>query len=432
MLPWWMKKIVRNKALLVALLALGGVLGMTLMADAAQAQLGIPSLTSTSSTATGDEETGESCTTFKQRFQGNTSGTQGDGMLTEIYKFIKEVVDGATQKVFNNFINNSSYQLAVNATTILAVAIFGVLFTIGVVQLNAGQVLVRLIKIGVIFSVVGPGGWAFFSETVVRFFNDGTDDLVRSVINIATGTSQSAGSSPFAPLDELAEKIIHPDSMKMLLGAITSGPYGAGMAGLSMIAFGAFIKMLVDALRIYAVAYVARSLMLSLAPIFIVFMLFERTKQLFIVWVNSLLSTMLQPVLMFIFLAFFVGMIDNAAKNLFGSMELCWAEFDATSGTTNRVANFRFKDKNGKVITERMTSQGVISCLMGGGSDCSEFPVDILDLLTFLLLVFLASRFAEVVDRVANELSGTFIALDAGGKIDKMISNQLRGTTGGG
>ncbi|MFO0070176.1 MAG: type IV secretion system protein, partial [Alphaproteobacteria bacterium] len=296
------------------------------------------------------------------------------------------------------------------------------------------QVVIRLLKFGVIFSVIGPGGWAFFSGTVVRFFNDGTDDLVRSIIGIATGVPLVPGSSPFAQLDSLAAFMIHPDQLKLVLGAITSGPYGMGMAALIGIGFGAFLKMLIDALRLYAVSYVVRSLMLGLAPILIVFMLFEKSKQLFMVCLNTLLSTLLLHVLMFIFLAFFIGMIDNASRNLFGTIELCWSEFEVASGSTNKFSNYRFVDKsdpaNPKIITDQMTFFGPLSCKLQGKNDCPEFPVKIIDLLTFLLLVFLASRFAEVIDRIANELSGTFVSLDIGGRMDQLLANQFKGSGG--
>jgi hypothetical protein len=421
-------------------LLFGCIFAMAIMVNTALAQppasptAAAPAAPSAAGAAQGG---GGTCTTFQQRLRSNTNTTltggavvnSSNGLLTEIYLFITGVVDQATQRVFTNFINNPTYQMAVNAAATLMVVLFGVFFTIGVVQPSAGQVVIRLIKLGVVFAVVGPGGWQFFSETAVRFFNDGTDDLVRQIINIATGSTSPPGSSPFTELDKLGAQIIHPDTLKMIMGAVTSGPYGMGMAGLMGIGFFAFLSMLFQALRLYAVAYVVRSLLLGLAPIFIVFLMFEKTKQLFIVWLNTLISTMLQPVLMFLFLAFFIGMIDDASQRLFGELELCWAEFDATAGATNRISNYRFKDRDGNVITEQMTFEGPITCVLSGRTDCPKFPVDILDLLTFILLVFLASRFAEVIDRVANELAGTLVALDTTGKIDQLLNSTFRSPT---
>lgn len=389
------------------------------------------------------------CTSFGERMDdifgtGATTptGAADQGILSQIYLFITGIVDGATQKIFESFTDNSGYQKAVYAATILSVVLFGVFFTIGLVQLTAGQLLVRLFKIGIIFSVVSAGGWTFFSQYAVAFFNDGTDELVKGVLQIASGgAAPPAGSTPFYQLDRLGEFIINPDTLIAVIGSLTSGPFGMGMGALMMMSFGAFIMMLVAALRSYAVCYVVRSLLLGLAPIFIVFLLFERTKQLFNSWLNSLISCSLQPILLFTFLAFFVVMMESATKNMF-SAELCYVEFEQLVGTSNRAASFRFVDPaTGEIMTDESTFRGNLSCLLrsttgvsiptgtpsgSGTPECAEFPIKIIDIMTFLMLVFLASRFSEVIDRVANELSNTFIQLDPAGKFDQFMSESGR------
>lgn len=401
---------------------------------------------------------GDNCTNFRERMDeifgkgptvtpapapGGGPATPQKGILTQIYDFIKEIVDDATKTIFKSFVQNSNYQMAVYAATVLSVALFGVFFTIGLVQLTAGQVLMRLIKIGVIFSVVSPGGWGFFNDIVVNFFNNGTDEIVTGVIRIAAGGgSIPPDASPFYQLDKLGEFLINPQTLTMILGSLTSGPFGMGMGALSMMAFGAFLKMLIDALRSYAICFVVRSLLLGLAPIFIVFLLFERTKQLFNTWLNSLISCSLQPILLFTFLAFFTVMLESATKNMF-SAELCFAEFEQAVGSTNRISGWRFKSADGsEILIDENTWRGNLSCLLRGSApaggatptggaaatpDCPEFPIKILDVLTFLMLVFLASRFAEVIDRVANELSSTFIALDPAGKMDQFMNEAMSG-----
>ncbi|MFZ4125961.1 MAG: type IV secretion system protein, partial [Rickettsiales bacterium] len=286
----------------------------------------------------------------------------------------------------------------------------------------------RLIKIGLIFSVISPSGWEFFSEYMVEAFNKGTDELVMGVLQIAAGGAPlPADATPFYQLDKLGEFLINPETFMAIFGTFMAGPFGLGMGALLGMAFAAFIKMLIEALRLYAVCFVVRSLLLGLAPIFIVFLLFEKTKQMFTSWLNSLISTALQPILLFTFLAFFTVMMQSATQNMF-SVELCYTEdSEVTNGTTNRVSTWKFRDREtGEIIEGDMTWQGAASCLardtgVDSGEDCPEFPIKIVDVLTFLLLVFLCSRFAEVVDRVSNELAGTLIALDPAGKFDQLM-----------
>lgn len=357
--------------------------------------------------------------------------TSSAGLLTAIYNNIKDIVNDSTQRLYESFIDNPAYQSAVFGALTLMVVIFGVGFVIGVIQPSFGQVLIRLIKFGIIVALISPGGWEFFSSYMVTFFNDGTDSLVKSVLSIGTGTAIPADASPFYSFDRLAAFLIQPDTIIAIMGSVfAGGPYGAMMGGLMIFSFMGFVGLLVTALRIYAVSYVARALLLGLAPVFFVFLLFEKTKQLFMTWINALLSLMLQPVLLFTFLSFFVVLIESASKDMLNT-EFCWTEYRNEEGTTNKRAFWRPVDPstNAPIVGE-MTWQGTFDCIVRGqeadGSPCREFPMNIIDILSFLILVYLAQRFARVIERIANELANTYIALDTGGRFDQFLSSNRR------
>lgn len=369
------------------------------------------------------------CTENVKRGEEALSGDGKPGLLSEIYNFIKEVVGEATEKLFSAFTDSAAYQNAVYAAMVLMLVFFGIAFTIGIVQVSFQQVLVRLLKLGIISAVISPGGWTFFSDYAVKFFMDGTDDLVKGVIKIGSGitTPLPADATPFFQLDKLAEFLIQPDMIITIMGTtFASGPYGLMMGGLLVIASWGFLSLLIKALRTYAVTFVARSLLLGVAPIFIVFLLFDRTKQMFNSWLNALLSMSLQPILLFTFLSFFMVLIESSAKDML-SAELCWTEFSGQQGTANKPAFWRFKDpETGEVNTSQNTWEGSLQCLVEGktksGGECPVFPINIIDILSFLILVYIAQRFSDVIERIANELSNTFISLDAGGKIDQFMN----------
>lgn len=387
----------------------------------------------------------ETCTTFKSRqeiFNGaqavNPDGTAKDGILSEIYRYITEVVGSSTQKLFRAFIGNDAYRAAVGGAMTLMVIIFGVGFMIGIIQPSFGQALMRLIKFGIIAAVIAPsGGWEFFSgyesdgqtinpngAGVVRFFNDGTDELVIGVMKIATGVETiPPGATPFFQLDRIGGFILHPETIQMILGlSFGQGPFGLGMAGLLIIACVQLVKLLVQALRVYAMSFVARSLLLGVAPIFIVLLLFDRTKNTFMSWLNALISLSLQPIFFFTLLSFFIVLIESSMKDLF-NQEFCWTQVATLDGTANQTSYWRVTDDNGNPIKSEMTWQGPVECLISG-KDCKEFPINIVDMLTFLLLVYLVSKFSYIVERLANELANTFIGLDASGRIAHVMSER--------
>lgn len=377
---------------------------------------------------------GDSCTSFQERMSQMGTSTE-PGMLSEIYYYIKEIIDGTTQKLYETFIDNAGYQYAVAGAITLMIIIFGVAFTIGVTQPSFGQAVIRLIRIGIIASLISPFGWYFFSDPyngagVVAFFNDGTDDLIKGVMGIATGTPTPDGATPFYQLDQLAEFLIHPETLVALMGmTFASGPFGLAMGGLMLFATAGFVQLMIQALRIYAVSYVARSLLLGVAPIFIIFLLFDKTRQLFMSWVNALVSLSLQPILLFTFLSFFFVLIESATTNVM-SVELCWTDFSAAEGTANKFSFWRLVDpETHQPIVGDFNWDGWWECTVKGTGQCPEFPINVIDVLTFLLLIYLANRFAGVIDRIANELSNAFISLDAGGRLDQFMQDKGRGSS---
>lgn len=366
----------------------------------------------------------ETCTGFADL--ANQANNNTPGLLTNITDYIKDVVNGATQNLYQAFTNSGAYKAAVGAAVTLMIVIFGVGFLIGVVQASFGQVLIRLAKIGIILTLISPTGWQFFSDYAVKFFNDGTDELIGKVMEIGTGVAATA-NQPFVVLDGIAKIVLSPDMIIAIMGSVfNSGPYGLSMGGL--LAFGVFglLKMLINGLRLYAISFVMRSLMLGVAPLFIVFLLFDKTKQLFSGWVNILVLLSLRPILYFTFISFFLVMLTTATTNMMGGKELCWVAYKGTNGTDNKISFWRFKDKDGNFANVDQSSwDGLISCRLNGGKNCEPFPLNIVDILSFLILVFVAGKFAEVTSQIASEISNSFL------NIDQQARGELRGLAGG-
>lgn len=403
-------------AMLVGALLLAGLLAMPQMA-AAQAASGP-----------------ETCTGFADLVADAKSNTPG--LLTNITDYIKDVVNGATQNLYQAFTNSGAYKAAVGAAITLMIVIFGVGFLIGVVQASFGQVLIRLAKVGIILTLISPTGWQFFSDYAVKFFNDGTDELIGKVMEIGTGVAATA-NQPFVVLDGLAKIVLSPDMIIAIMGSIfNSGPYGISMGGLLAFGFYGLLKMLISGLRLYAISFVMRSLMLGVAPLFIVFLLFDKTKQLFSGWLNILVLLSLRPILYFTFISFFLVMLISATSNMMGGNELCWVSYKGVQGSPNKVSFWKFKDKDGNFANvDQDDWTGRVSCRLNGGkekdgSPCKPFPINVVDILSFLILVFVAGKFADVTSQIAAEISNSFLNIDqqARGEIRGLAAEEKKGS----
>lgn len=361
-------------------------------------------------------------------FPDNTSGKKG--LLTQIIEYVKEVIDKATQELYDGIIKNTAFLAAVNAAFALFIIVFGVAFMFGIVPLTFGQALVRLLKMAVILALIHEG-FAFFNEYVIKLFNDGTDELIDTVIGIALGSSAPAATSstgaplPFTKLEGVVMQTLSPEMMVSIITTFTTGPMGLAMGGLLGIALMGFVMAIVKALRVYVISLVAKALLFGLAPIFVAFILFEKTKNIFTGWVNQIVNYSLQPLMMFAFLSFFFVLIESSVENIL-ERDICWTTFEHMSGTTNHTQFWRFVDEDGNVTSDDFTWEGFVSCVQEGGA--CEFPINPIDVLTFLILAHLAWRFSDIVVNIATEIASSTLFLD---KLRSGLSDMVSRSEGG-
>ena len=381
--------------------------------------------------ATPDDAAGDSTDdTCKSDLKEESDKDDKAGLITQVIDYIKEIIDDTSEQLFNGIVGNSGFKAAVNAAFVLTITFFGVAFMFGIVPFTFGQALTRGLKIAIIAALIGGGGWTFFSEHAVTFFNDGTDDLIGQVISIATGEPHTPGDpQPFRQLEKVVIETLSPEMMITNLTTFLTGPQGLAMGGMLGIGIMAFVQMLVKAMRVYVISLVAKALLFGLAPIFISFILFERTKHIFTGWLNQLVNYSLQPLLLFAFLSFFVVLIESSVKNIL-STDICWVPVQHLSGNTTETKFWRFVDENGEPTSDEFTWDGLASCIeaSGTGEKCKDFPISILDILTFLILSHLAYRFSDVVVHIATEIASSTLFLDKlrSGLSDVINDSQIR------
>lgn len=354
---------------------------------------------------------------------------KSEGLLTQIIEYIKQVVEQAAAELYSGIIYHPSFVMALNAAFTLFITLYGAMFIFGIVPLTLGQGAIRLFKMGIILALVNEG-WPFFRDYAVKFFNDGTDELIDAILGIATGDHSSSvgpdGSpQPFKKLEPVVQKILSSKMMVNMVGSFFTGPMGPAMGGLIGFSIYAFVMSIVKALRIYCLSLVAKALLFGMAPIFMSFMMFERTKHMFSGWYNQLVNYSLQPILMFAFISFFVVLMESAAANILKT-SWCWTEFDHMEG--QQAAGMQWRPKNSGASD--MTWKGMVECLEKGGG-CDDFPVSIIDILTFFILAHLAYRFSDVVLMIATEIASSTLLLDKvrGGMGDYF--NSMKGKSGG-
>lgn len=370
-------------------------------------------------------------------------GDRLDGILTDIVDLIKLSLVAVIETLYFGIILSPNYQGAVSAAITLFIAFYAVSFIFGFVPANFSQALIRLFKIAIVAGMMTPAGYQMFGSTMVCIFGPSdtlgaflglacyptaVDWLISQMIMLAHGGIPLgfAGENHFIILEPIMRQVFSPRMFILVIGSMTTGPFGPIMAMALMWSIFNLFLMVLKAMEVYLLSLIIRALLLGMAPIFFAFMFFDRTKHIFMGYINQLVSFSLQPVFLFAFLAFFVTMLESAIADLWigpgGAVELCYTKMEHMGKTPYDVQHWRFK-VNGEVYEGEWTWKGPVN--VAG----PPFPISVLSILVFLILCHIGTKMSTVVVEVATEIAQSSVRLT---DVPNSLGNWFGGMRGGG
>ena len=332
----------------------------------------------------------------------------GEGLISTIIVDIQGVLSQVSSALFEQIVNDGGFKYTLQALATLYIAFYGILFTFGMVQITLFDFSVRMIKIGLIVLLMSNGAWSFFNDTVAQFFNGGTDEWINTVSNAVLSGGSNAplppGTKPFHVIDQALTKAVSAKMAVTLMAMFFTPPYGPIFGLLLVLGISTFVRAILTAAWVYLMSLILKALLFGIAPIFLSFLLFVRTRYLFDGWLNQIVNASLQPILLFTFLAFFVQLISTALDNIMIT-PVCWTEWaESLRGSPFSMHYWRFALCTGNEPCEPyggswsfsgpQTAQGPI------------FPIDILGILVLVMLADLAARFNSIVTSIASDLAG--------------------------
>jgi type IV secretory pathway VirB6-like protein len=228
-----------------------------------------------------------------------------------------------TQKYHESLVSNSEFQSMLTVVMVLYITIFGISFLMGLSNMTQGDLFMRVLKIGIIYSLLLPGSWEFFNNFVVSF-EQAAEDISLMLSGHFTSNDTNVESSIYSVLDQLLfilfQPVVHAKATSVFFSPILIGI----VLGFALYyAFFLMIYGIGKSIIIYLLIKIIFTILFMIAPIFIIFMLFEQTKGMFEKWLNMLISYSTQLIFLFLAIAFFSYLILEIFYNLF-SFGVCW------------------------------------------------------------------------------------------------------------
>jgi type IV secretion system protein VirB6 len=203
----------------------------------------------------------------------------------------------------------------------LYVVFYGLYFLAGGVQISVQDLVGRVVKIAVILTLLSEQSWNFFNDNLFKLFFGGMDYLIINVIGYS-----SSSTNIFGFIDPIFTRYLQPEFWAMIgiyLVHLHNGLFL--IAILILMGTITYISAILEIVINYIIAMLALCVLFSIAPIFIVMILFSQTRHLFENWISLLFSYAVQPTVLLLMILIVDQVIAEQLTKVV--LPACWGLF---------------------------------------------------------------------------------------------------------
>jgi type IV secretion system protein VirB6 len=228
-------------------------------------------------------------------------------VLNPFFEGFKGKVKGASVQIFKNMTcygqsdtsNCTNYFNYIKGLLSLYIMIYGMMFLIGMVQISQTDLVIRVIKIAFVAGLMNESTFEFFNIYVFEFVTGFTDSIISNMAGYSLFSGSSTVSNPFMFLNEVLTKVFLSSTfISQVLALLSMGINGVIYFILIFICLAITVIVLLRSIAVYLMAFMAITLLIGLSPLFLTFILFEKTFYLFDNWVKFTFRYMLEPVIL--------------------------------------------------------------------------------------------------------------------------------------
>ena len=257
--------------------------------------------------------------------------TKEKGLVQQIIEELRNVMLGVAQEMFEGITGNNLFKADLRALLVLYVAISAFLFMIGMLRIHQSELVIRLLKIGIIVALISPTAWEFFNNYLFDLIINGGLEIANIVTEAAFEYSFTYDNASFV-LSETNQALSLYDAV---LAMLLSPAIHAKVWGLLFykwyfvyiiffyIIFVIMILAIVKSVTMYVVSFVLLAILIVISPLFIPMILFRFTKQLFDAWLKQLVANSIMMVVIAVSLALMMSLITTEIQKML-LYKVCW------------------------------------------------------------------------------------------------------------
>ena len=243
-----------------------------------------------------------------QFFTSVRKGGFYDDVLDPFFEGLKGKIKDAAVTIFKNMTcykgiggsgNCTNFFQYIKALLILYIMLYGMMFLMGMVQISQTDLVIRVIKVGLVAGLINDSTFEFFNSYVFDFVTGFSDDIISNMAGYSLFSGSTTVSNPFMFLNEVMTKIFLSSTFAaQMMAMLSMGLNGILYFILLFVCIGIIIIVAFRAIAVYLMAFMAIAVLIGLAPLFLTFILFQQTWYLFDNWVKFMFRYMLEPIIM--------------------------------------------------------------------------------------------------------------------------------------
>lgn len=254
-------------------------------------------------------------------------------ILTPFLNGFKSTISDASEKIFLNMTCLNGAQNGADCTNffnyikgILTLYImgYGMMFLMGMVKISQTDLVIRVIKVGLVAGLMSGATFDFFRDYVFNTVTNFADEIIANMSGYSLFTDEEHISNPLAFMAEVLSNILlNPTFSAQIMALLSMGISGIIYFIIMIVAIGILLIVLFRSITIYLMAFMALAVLMGIAPLFLTFILFQKTKYMFDNWVKYCFKYMLEPVVLMAGIIVLTQLITVFLDNIL-SFSVCW------------------------------------------------------------------------------------------------------------
>lgn len=294
------------------------------------------------------------------------------GFIENTINYFQASLGVVVKNLFIAITEDLNFISIVHSMLLLYVAMSGLLFMMGMIKTHHSELIVRIVKIGIVATVISEESWEFFNTFLFPFFTQGAQEIASMIVRAAF----FYGNDPNSPIYFVPDAANSLTIFDYMIEVIAAQAVHAKILSLLFFDWRLFfipiiyfcfyflIIAIIRSISLYIVSMMLLAVLIVIAPIFIVMILYQITSDLFNQWLKLMTSSAMQIIVVSATLALFMSLFNRQIYDLL-YYKVCWdIALSFSFGALGTLNIWFWKPDFANDVQESITALNVFSLLI--------------------------------------------------------------------